>query len=31
LAQARDAIARGAPKDAVLKRLRERGIDASGL
>lgn len=29
--EARDALARGAPRDAVLKRLRENGIDASGL
>jgi hypothetical protein len=28
---ARDAIARGAPRDAVIKRLREHGIDPSGL
>lgn len=31
LGQARDAIARGASRDAVLKRLQERGIDATGL
>lgn len=31
LAAARDAIARGAPKDAVMKRLRENGIDPKGL
>lgn len=31
LAAARDAIARGAPKDAVIKRLRENGIDPKGL
>lgn len=28
---ARDAIAQGAPKDAVIKRLNDAGIDASGL
>lgn len=28
---ARDAIARGAPKDAVIKRLRENGINPEGL
>lgn len=28
---ARDAISRGAPRDAVIQRLRENGIDASGL
>ena len=31
LAAARDAIARGANKDAVMKRLRENGIDPKGL
>lgn len=31
LQQARDAIARGAPRDAVLKRLAENGISAEGL
>ena len=31
LALARDAIARGAPREAVIKRLRERGIDPTGL
>ena len=31
IAMARDAIARGAPRDAVIKRLREHGIDPSGL
>jgi hypothetical protein len=31
IAMARDAIARGAPADAVAKRLRENGIDPSGL
>lgn len=31
LAQARDAIARGAPRDAVIRRLQENGIDPSGL
>lgn len=31
LAQARDAIAKGAPRDAVMQRLQEHGIDASGL
>jgi hypothetical protein len=31
LAQARDAIARGAPRDVVIKRLRDNGIDPSGL
>jgi hypothetical protein len=31
LAAARDAIARGANKDAVIKRLRENGIDPKGL
>jgi hypothetical protein len=31
LDQARDAINRGAPRDAVLQRLREQGIDPSGL
>jgi hypothetical protein len=31
LAMARDAIARGAPRAAVIKRLREHGIDPSGL
>ena len=31
LEQARDAIARGAPRDAVIQRLRENGIDPEGL
>jgi hypothetical protein len=31
LAQARDAIARGAPRDAVMQRLRDRDFDPSGL
>lgn len=31
LQKARDAISKGAPKDAVLKRLQENGVDASGL
>lgn len=31
LDEARSAIARGAPKDAVVKRLQEAGIDPSGL
>lgn len=31
LAQARDAIQRGAPKDAVIERLKKQGIDPSGL
>lgn len=31
LAEARAAIAKGASKDAVIKRLRERGIDPTGL
>lgn len=31
LAQARDAIARGAPRDAVIKRLQSNNIDPSGL
>lgn len=31
LAEARAAIAKGAPRDAVIKRLRERGIDPTGL
>jgi hypothetical protein len=31
LASARDAIARGAPREAVLKRLRDNNIDTSGL
>lgn len=30
-AQARDAIARGAPREKVLERLKQNGIDASGL
>jgi hypothetical protein len=29
--QARQAIARGAPRDKVLERLRQNGVDASGL
>lgn len=31
LAAARDAIARGAPRDAVIKRLKDNGIDPKGL
>jgi hypothetical protein len=31
LQRARDAIARGAPRDAVIQRLRENGIDPRGL
>ncbi len=31
LDEARQAIARGAPRDAVIQRLRERGVDAGGL
>lgn len=31
LTAARAAIAKGAPRDAVIKRLRDNGIDASGL
>lgn len=31
LSQAREAIARGAPRDAVIKRLRDAGIDPKGL
>lgn len=31
LASARAAIAKGAPRDAVIKRLQDNGIDASGL
>ena len=31
LSAARDAIARGAPRDAVIRRLQENGIDAAGL
>src|ERR1043166_9171881 len=31
LAQARDAIARGAPREAVIQRLRENNYDPSGL
>jgi hypothetical protein len=31
LAQARDAIRRGAPKDAVIQRLRQHGVDPEGL
>ncbi|MDK4703901.1 hypothetical protein PH562_16745 [Rhizobium sp. CNPSo 4062] len=31
IAAARDAIARGAPRDAVIKRLQSAGIDTSGL
>lgn len=31
LASARDAIARGAPREAVIRRLQENGIDATGL
>lgn len=31
LQQARDAIAAGAPRDAVIKRLQDAGVDASGL
>jgi hypothetical protein len=31
LAQAQAAIARGAPRDAVIARLRQMGIDPAGL
>ena len=31
IAAARDAISRGAPRDAVIERLRQHGIDAQGL
>jgi hypothetical protein len=31
LAAARDAIKKGAPRDAVIKRLKDNGIDTSGL
>lgn len=31
VSEARDALLKGAPRDAVLKRLRERGIDPAGL
>lgn len=31
LAEARDAIARGAPRDAVIQRLQQNGIDPKGL
>ncbi|TWA89586.1 hypothetical protein [Bradyrhizobium stylosanthis] len=31
LAQARDAIARGAPRDAVIQRLQQSGVDPAGL
>jgi hypothetical protein len=31
LSAARDAIAKGAPRDAVLQRLQQNGIDATGL
>jgi hypothetical protein len=31
LAQARDAIARGAPRDAVIQRLQQNGINPAGL
>lgn len=31
LQQAKDAIAQGAPRDAVIKRLRDMGIDTGGL
>lgn len=31
LNQARDAIAKGAPRDAVIRRLQERGINPAGL
>jgi len=31
LAAARDAIAKGAPRDAVIQRLQQNGIDATGL
>ena len=31
LAGARDAIAKGAPRDAVIERLKQRGYDPSGL
>jgi len=29
--EARDAIERGAPREKVLERLRQQGIDPSGL
>jgi hypothetical protein len=31
LGEARKAIAAGAPKDKVIQRLKEKGVDASGL
>jgi hypothetical protein len=31
IGEARDAIARGAPRDAVIKRLQERGVSPAGL
>jgi hypothetical protein len=31
LSQAKDAIARGAPRDAVIQRLRQNGVDPTGL
>ena len=31
LQQARDAIAQGAPRDAVIQKLKDMGVDASGL
>ena len=31
LASAKAAIAKGAPRDAVIKRLQDAGIDPSGL
>ena len=31
LAKAKDAIAKGAPRDAVIKRLRDAGFNPSGL
>ena len=31
LSAARDAIKRGAPRDAVIQRLKDNGIDTSGL
>ena len=31
LAEAKDAIARGAPREAVIQRLQQMGIDPTGL
>lgn len=31
ISQARDAISRGAPREAVIQRLRQRGVDPAGL